>query len=169
MTELKDLTPGTLDKGVTSDTPVEVVSVKWFGDSAIELTYSDRDGDWEIYIMGIDGSNPTNLTNNSWADTNPDWSPDGSQIAFETTRNGPTDIYVMNSNGSNPTNLSNNSFYDADPVWSPDGSQIAFTSHRPEVGSIRKIFVMGADGTNQTQITEGVLEYEDLEYEDVDW
>ena len=39
MTELKDLTPGTLVQGVTSDTPVEVVSVKWFGDSAIELTY----------------------------------------------------------------------------------------------------------------------------------
>ena len=39
MTELKDLTPGTLVKGVTSDSPVEVVSVKWFGDSAIELTY----------------------------------------------------------------------------------------------------------------------------------
>jgi len=39
MTELKDLTPGTLVKGVTSDTPVEVVSVKWFGDSAIELIY----------------------------------------------------------------------------------------------------------------------------------
>ena len=39
MTELKDLTPGALVKGVTSDSPVEVVSVKWFGDSAIELTY----------------------------------------------------------------------------------------------------------------------------------
>jgi len=41
MAELKHLTPGTLVRGVTSDSLVEVIGVKWFGDSAIELTYKN--------------------------------------------------------------------------------------------------------------------------------
>ena len=39
MTALESLTSGTLVRGVSADGPTEVVSVKWFGDSAVELTY----------------------------------------------------------------------------------------------------------------------------------
>ena len=39
MAELESLTSGALVRGVSSDGPTEVVSVKWFGDSAVELTY----------------------------------------------------------------------------------------------------------------------------------
>ena len=39
MTALESLTSGTLVRGVSSDGPTEVVSVKWFGDTAVELTY----------------------------------------------------------------------------------------------------------------------------------
>ena len=39
MAGLESLTSGTLVRGVSSDGPTEVVSVKWFGDSAVELTY----------------------------------------------------------------------------------------------------------------------------------
>ena len=39
MAALESLTSGALVRGVTSDGPIEVVNVKWFGDSAVELTY----------------------------------------------------------------------------------------------------------------------------------
>ncbi len=39
MADLEALTAGALVRGVSSDGPTEVVSVKWFGDSALELTY----------------------------------------------------------------------------------------------------------------------------------
>ena len=39
MAELESLTSGALVMGVASDGPTEVVNVKWFGDSAVELTY----------------------------------------------------------------------------------------------------------------------------------
>ncbi len=39
MADLKSLTTGALVRGVLSDGPTEVISVKWFGDSALELTY----------------------------------------------------------------------------------------------------------------------------------
>ena len=65
---------------------------------------SDRDGNWEIYSMASDGSNPVNLTNNESDDTEPAFSPDGSQIAFVSNRaDGDEEgqfIYVMNADGS---------------------------------------------------------------------
>ena len=39
MTRLESLTPGALIQGVVSDGSIEVVNVKWFGDTAVELTY----------------------------------------------------------------------------------------------------------------------------------
>ena len=39
MAALQELTPGTLVRGVISDGPIEVVNVRWFGNSAVELTY----------------------------------------------------------------------------------------------------------------------------------
>ena len=39
--------------------------------------------------------------------THPDWSPDGSKIAFVSTRDGNEEIYVMRADGSGPTRLHN--------------------------------------------------------------
>ena len=47
---------------------------------------SNRDGNQEIYVMDADGSNPTRLTNDAKRDEDPDWSPDGTQIAFRSFR-----------------------------------------------------------------------------------
>ena len=88
---------------------------------------STRDGNFEIYVMNSDGTNQTRLTNNSTADFEPSFSPDGSKIAFTSFRDGNSEIYVMNADGTNQTNLSNNSAFDGQPSFSPDGSQIAFT------------------------------------------
>ena len=47
-----------------------------------------RDGNWDIYVMDADGSNQTNISNNSSTDTGPSWSPNGSKIAFISNRDG---------------------------------------------------------------------------------
>ena len=43
---------------------------------------AQTEGNEEIYIMGADGTNPTNLSRHAKADRHPDWSPDGTKIAF---------------------------------------------------------------------------------------
>lgn len=58
--------------------------------------HSNRDGNWQIYSMNIDGSVPTRLTNDTSADQFPKWSPDGSKITFASNRSGHYQIYVMN-------------------------------------------------------------------------
>ena len=66
---------------------------------------SNRDGNWEIYLMNSDGSNPHNVTNNPATDSHPSWSPDGSKIVFQSERAGNFEIYVMNSDGSEQKRL----------------------------------------------------------------
>jgi hypothetical protein len=43
---------------------------------------SNRDGNWELYVMNSDGSDQKNLTNNPGNDGSPSWSPDGKKIVF---------------------------------------------------------------------------------------
>ena len=91
---------------------------------------TNRDGNWEIYVMNADGSDPHNVTNNPAIDSHPSWSPNGSKIAFQSERDGNLEIYAMNSDGSEQVRLTNDRGTDHSPAWSPDGTKIAFISDR---------------------------------------
>ena len=111
---------------------------------------STRDGDSEIYVMDIDGSNPLRLTINPARDYDPSWSPDGDRIAFVSNRNrGQEQIFVMDSDGQNVTGLTTQ-WTHQQPALSPDGEKIAYV--RNQGG--RQVWVMDADGGNQRRLTQ---------------
>ena len=88
----------------------------------------------EIYLVKSDCSDSDRIFTDGTA-FDPDWSPDGSQIAFRSTRdNSNSEIYVMDINGSGLTRLTNSGGYDGWPDWSPDGQLIAYYS---ELGGIQ--------------------------------
>jgi Tol biopolymer transport system component len=111
---------------------------------------SDRDGNFEIYVINADGTGLIRLTNDPASDGSPSWSPDGRRIAFVSDRDGNSDIYVMNANGTGQVSLTDNPANDWDPSWSPDGRRITFVSDRDGNSDI---YVMDADGTGLTRLT----------------
>ena len=111
---------------------------------------SNRDGDYDIYRMDIDGRNQQPLTINDTSDENPKVSPDGQHILFQSERDGNREIYVMDIDGRNQTRLTFNPGRDQVPTWSPDGSQIAFASDRS--GNLN-IHTMRANGSSLRQLT----------------
>lgn len=87
-------------------------------------------------------------------DLHPEWSPDGTRLAFVSYRTGGSDIYVVNADGSGLRNLSPNDFpavtFEFSPTWSPDGGRIAFSSDR---GGFRTIWSMRSDGSDLVRLT----------------
>lgn len=131
-----------------------------------------------IWVMNADGSNPlplTNLTAQGAGSFRPQWSPDGSQIVYESTRdldpnmdapnlNFTRNIWVMDSNGSNATALTDLTADNAgsfNPQWSPDGMQIVFQSRRDlnpandaaNTNLTDNIWRIDADGSNPIPLT----------------
>lgn len=111
---------------------------------------SNRDGDFDIYIMDAFGRNQRALTVNGADDNYPVVSPDGTRILYESDRDGNAEVYVMDVDGGNQQRLTNHPARDLVPTWSPDGRQIAFASDRD--GALN-IYVMDADGNNVRQLT----------------
>jgi Tol biopolymer transport system component len=117
----------------------------------------DSQANADIYVVNIDGTGLTNLSNDpNDPSYTPSWSPDGTRIMFMNEDDYTSRIYVMNADGSNRTQLTSDIEYSA--VWSPDSTRIAFVSERD---GAPEIYVMNADGSNQTNLTGtyGVLPY----------
>ena len=70
----------------------------------------------EIYTMNADGTGITQLTNNSFKDIDPQWTPDG-RIIFTSNRSGNNDIFIMNADGSNVTQLTSSVYSEIAGDW----------------------------------------------------
>jgi TolB protein len=106
-----------------------------------------------IYVVSAAGGLPQRLTATPGIDTAPSFSPDASQIVFESDRSGAQQLYVMNADGTGQHRITFGGGWYADPVWSPDGQWIAFTRRIPGAGT--RIGVIKPDGTGEQSLTTG--------------
>ena len=149
----------TSDKtSLTLNPTVRDTDPAWSPDDSRIAFVSYRDGNAEIYVTKMDGSDPINLTNNPADDWDPTWSPDGSMIAFTSDRDGNPEIYVMNScDGKNLRRLTENETIDDQPAWWQDATsdRIAFVSYRD---GNAEIYLMDSDGSHPVNLTNNLAE-----------
>ena len=102
---------------------------------------SDMDGDNEIYLLTSDDLKK--LTDNTWDDIYPRWSPDGKRIVFSANSAGRYQLYIMDDNGKNIIQLTTSPEDNMDPAWAPDGRSIVFAKRVKNVlGKRLSIWIM---------------------------
>ncbi len=156
----------------THDTDLHNDFATWSPDGKLITFVSNREGAEKIFVMNADGSNRHSIvTASSDGVGDPSWSPDGSKILFVGHSNATgcynvscNELYTVNPDGSDLTQLTHYAGSYLRPRYSPDGTRILFwryleTSYETQFG-VRfyrddgyAIFVMDADGRNQTKLS----------------
>ncbi|MCH8822130.1 MAG: PD40 domain-containing protein [Planctomycetes bacterium] len=136
------------------DKPANNTAPSWSPDGKKIAFYSNRDGNYEIYIMNTDGTNQTRLTHTPERDYLPRWSPDGSKIVFFSGSKGQFQIHVMNADGTQTKALTNELCNHEDPSFSYDGSQIYYNT---DCDGDHEIYVMNADGTDPKRLSRNTI------------
>jgi len=117
----------------------------------IVMSYADPEiGNSEIYVMELSTRISKRITNNSAIDVSASFSPDGSNIVFNSDRSGRRHLYITNLDGKNTKRISREQGSYYTPVWSPRGDFIAFT--KQQEGQFY-IGVMETDGSNERMIS----------------
>src|SRR3989475_2137024 len=107
---------------------------------------SNRNGNFDIFVMNADGSGVTQLTSHPFDEYLPLFSPDGSRIAFARCL-VTCDIVLINADGSGERTILNDGFPGA---WSPDGNRIALGGAAGT--GIEGIYVVNVDGSGLVRV-----------------
>lgn len=138
--------------------PPKVVQSEAIVFSSNRITAENPEGDFEIFLMEMDplaGDVTTQLTLNTSHDREPQWSPDGLQIAFTCD----TTICTVGADGSNLVRLTfpPQSASDRSPIWAPDGSRIAFVRDLNAIlGCPCDLFTIRPDGSDLVQVAQKI-------------
>ncbi|HEY2019115.1 MAG TPA: S9 family peptidase [Bryobacteraceae bacterium] len=127
------------------------------------ISYKFNDTGWyddkrsHLWVLDAASGAARQITSgDDWNDTDPQWSPDSTRIAFVSDRTGQEydnghnkDVWVIGADGGALTKISDHEFDDAQPRWSPDGRRIAFAgqTRRREAP---KLYVAPAAGGKST-------------------
>ena len=123
------------------------------------LSYKFNDTGWfddkrsHVWVVDVaTGAGRQITSGEDWNDTDPQWSPDSTRVAFVSDRTGHafdesrnTDVFVIDANGGPIRKISDHEEEDYSPRWSPDGKQIAFLGRLHETDH-PKIFLAPASG-----------------------
>lgn len=87
-----------------------------------------------IWIVPADGGQAKILSDNLLPAARPRWSPDGSQILYQTQSAGKSKIWTIDLDGAKSSKISDAMYFDQHPEWHPDGERIVFSSARGTSG-----------------------------------
>lgn len=105
----------------------------WSPDGNTLVYCAERNGEYDVYSVSINGGDETRLTYAKGLDDGPEYSPDGKFIYFNSVRTGKMQIWRMNSDGNEQTQITNDEFNNWFPHPSPDGKWIVFLTYEKDV------------------------------------
>jgi tricorn protease len=107
----------------------------------------------DLWIVGRDGGAAQRLTTGIGNETDPQFSPDGSMLAFTGEYDGNVDVYVVPTSGGEPTRLTFHPNNDSVQGWTNDGKQILFLSGRSsDSGRTGQLFTISLNGGLPTML-----------------
>ena len=123
------------------------------------IIYKSNDSGWDegkrqhLWVVDVTGGEARQITNGQeWNDTDPQWSPDSTRIAFVSDRTGKayddshnTDVWVIPASGGSLIKISDHDFEDISPRWSPDGKQIIFAG-KTSIHQFPKLYLADSSG-----------------------
>jgi TolB protein len=112
---------------------------------------SNRDGDWEVYVVPAAGGAERRITDNEADEFFSGWAPDGSHLAYQSHRDGNWDLFMVRLEDGVETQLTRDEGDESALQWSPQGDRFVFTSSR---SGNRELYMQQADGSALQQLTE---------------
>ena len=116
----------------------------WSPDGTRLVFESNRNGQWDIYTVRIDGTGLLPLTNDFAEDHTPRWSPDGQSIVYRKLAFPHSTLHVINADGTGDHVFLDDQHYDFDPTWA-HGDTIVFSCDR--YGVLFNLCAAAANGT----------------------
>lgn len=105
----------------------------WSPDGATLAYCAERDGEFDIYTIPVNGGAETRLTRAAGLDDGPDYSPDGQWIYFNSERTGRMQIWRMRADGRDPEQVTHDEANHWFPHPSPDGQWLVYLTYAKEV------------------------------------
>ena len=102
----------------------------WSPTENLILYQKIENGQWEIFIIEADGSNPRQVTDGPGDKTDAAFSPDGQWIVFSMEREDieNANLFIISIHGGELIQATEGSTYDGAPSWSPNGERIVYES-----------------------------------------
>lgn len=91
---------------------------------------AERNGQYDIYTISVDGGEETQLTNLPGLDDGPEYSPDGKYIWFNSVRSGLMQVWRMETDGSNPMHMVQEEANCWFPHVSPDNQWVVYIAYK---------------------------------------
>lgn len=101
----------------------------WSTDDRALVYTGQRNGQFDIYRIPVDGGAEEQLTNTPGLDDGPEYSPDGQYIYFNSVRSGRMQIWRMLPDGSHPEQLTDDEYNNWFPHIAPDGQTVVFITY----------------------------------------